>query len=130
MSRGNTGSTIVDGVAEHHRLYVDGGSPLFGETCNLRIGFRSLAIPALEHGTDKAPSLLVRIVLERLTKNNLDALTIRCAELFSIFRSQAHIAALPFVAFGLLKQTLKLQSNALIIEERYQRPSASPRQSK
>ncbi len=52
-------------VAEHHGLHVDRGAPAFRNTVQAPIGDGALVHPGPEHGADRAPQLLMRVLRER-----------------------------------------------------------------
>ena len=60
----DAGAAFVAGVAEDHRLHVDGGAPLVRDVVLLAIDDGALVVPRAEHGADRAAQLLVRVARE------------------------------------------------------------------
>ena len=65
---GDAGGRRVAHVAEHHRLDVDGGAPALGDLLQPAIGDRAGVHPRAEHGGDRAPQLVARVLRERLAE--------------------------------------------------------------
>ena len=68
----NAGRGIVAHIAEHHGLHIDRGAPAFRNVVQTAIGLGSRIHPGTEHGADRAPELLLRILRERLAALLLD----------------------------------------------------------
>ena len=68
-------------VAEDHRLHVDRGAELVADALAYAIGDRAGAVPAAEHGFDRAAQLLDGILRERLAGVLLDDRLVRLAQL-------------------------------------------------
>ena len=69
---GDAGRRGLAPVAEHHRLHVDGGAPARRDRVQLAVLLRPRVHPRAEHGADRAPELLVRILREGLAQLLLD----------------------------------------------------------
>ena len=67
-------------IAEHHGLYVDRGAPAFRHAVEAAIRNRARIHPRTEHGADRAPQLLLRILREVLAEFVLDALLVALDE--------------------------------------------------
>ena len=63
---GDAGRGIVAHIAEHHRLHIDRGAPAFGNVVQPAIGVGARIHPGAEHGADRAPQLLLRVLRKRL----------------------------------------------------------------
>ena len=59
-------------IAEDHRLYVDGGAPVGGNVVQATIDLGALRLPRPEHGTDRAPELVVHVLRKGLAPLLLD----------------------------------------------------------
>ena len=59
---------LFAGVAEHHRLHVDGRSPFGRDVVFAAINDRAVVHPGTEHSADRASKLLPRIVREILCR--------------------------------------------------------------
>jgi len=68
-AEGHTGGAIITHVPEHHRLDVDGGSPLIRDSFNAAIIYRALAVPAGKNRADTAPQLLEGVIRKRFAQN-------------------------------------------------------------
>ena len=55
---------VVAHISEDHRLHVDRGSPVVGNAVEFAIGDGALVVPREEHGADRSPELLLRIIRE------------------------------------------------------------------
>ena len=53
-------------VPEHHLLDVAGGAPVVGDVVDPAVGRGALADPRVEHGADRLPQLVGRVLRERL----------------------------------------------------------------
>ena len=62
----DAGAAVVVAVAEHHRLHVDRGAEVVADPLADAVGDRAGAVPAAEHGLDRAAQLLRRVLRERL----------------------------------------------------------------
>ena len=71
---GHAGGAVVAQVAEDHRLHVDGRAPFVRNAVGAAIDDGPVVHPAAEHGADRAPDLLHRIVGEVLAGALLDGL--------------------------------------------------------
>ena len=69
---GDAGGRGLAHVAEHHRLHVDGSAPRGREVVELAVFDGAGVHPRAEHGADRAPQLLVRILREGLSQLLLD----------------------------------------------------------
>ena len=58
----DAGRAVVAEVAEDHGLHVHRGAPLFRDVVELAVGDRARVVPRAEHGADRAPELLLRVV--------------------------------------------------------------------
>ena len=65
---GNAGRAGIAHVPEHHRLYIDGSTPVGGNVVQAAIDLCAVRIPAVEHGADRAPELFRHILRERLAE--------------------------------------------------------------
>ena len=69
---------VVTLVAEHHRLHVDCGTEVVGYPFELAVVAGTAPVPRLEHGFDRVPKLLVRVLgevdLRLLAHNRLEGL--------------------------------------------------------
>ena len=63
---GHAGTGGLTGVAEHHRLHVDGRSPLGGDVVLAAVDDGAVVHPRAEHGTGGAAQLIPRVVGEHL----------------------------------------------------------------
>ena len=63
---GDAGRRGLAHIAEHHRLHVDPSAPAFRNIVQPAIGDGALVHPRAEHGADRAPQLLMRILGKRL----------------------------------------------------------------
>ena len=68
----HAGTGVVAGVAEHHGLDVDGGSPFRRNIVFAAIDDRAVVHPGAEHGTGRAAELVPRIVRKHLAGAFLD----------------------------------------------------------
>ena len=59
-------------VAEYHRLDIDGGAPIIGDLLDAAVRDGTLAVPRLEHATDRAPKLSLSRIRELHTQHFLD----------------------------------------------------------
>ncbi len=57
---------VVVAVAEHHRLHVDGRAEVVADALAHPVGDGAGAVPALEHGLDRAAQLLGGVLREGL----------------------------------------------------------------
>ena len=62
---GDAGRRGLAHIAEHHGLHIDRGAPALRDVVQAPIGDGALVHPGAEHGADRAPQLLVRILRER-----------------------------------------------------------------
>ena len=68
----HAGSGVLAGVAVNHRLHVDRGSPFGRDVVFAAIDNRAVVHPGTEHGADRAPELLPRILRKFLAGAFLD----------------------------------------------------------
>ncbi len=61
---GHPGARLVAGVAVHHGLHVDRRAPAVRDVVEAAVGHGAVVVPAAEHGRDRAPELLPRVVRE------------------------------------------------------------------
>ncbi len=64
----NAGSAIVAHVAEYHRLYVDGGSPVARDVVHAAIENGAVVVPATENGFNSFHQLFARLLREIFPK--------------------------------------------------------------
>ena len=77
----DAGAAELVAVAEHHRLHVDGGAEVVADALADAVGDGPSAVPAREHGLDRATQLLGRVLRERLAGLGLDDLLVVLAQL-------------------------------------------------
>ena len=61
---GNTGGAVIPHIAEHHGLDIHRRAPACRNAVEPAIGGRARIHPAVEHGTDGAPQLVMRVLRE------------------------------------------------------------------
>ncbi len=83
---GHAGAGLVAGIAVDHRLHVDGGAPFGGNVVFAAINNRAVVHPGTEHGADRAPQLLPRILRKFLAGAFLD----QCLEALDQFLQISH----------------------------------------
>ena len=104
----HAGRTVVTHVAEHHRLYVDGGAPLRGDSVQLAIGDRPLVHPAAEHGADRAPKLLLRILRERLAEALLNLVLVDLHQNFPVLGGEIGVEGFALLFLVPLEQSFEV----------------------
>ena len=67
-AEGDAGARRVALVAEHHLLDVDRGAPVVRDAVDPAVLLRALAGPGVEHGADREPQLLLRVLRELLAR--------------------------------------------------------------
>ena len=87
----NAGCGGVSHISEHHRLHVDGGSPVVRNSFNPAIRNSLLSVPALEHGENRSPELAHCVVRKLFAENLFDRFLEIRAQFFQIRHSQIGI---------------------------------------
>ncbi len=88
---GDAGAGLLAGVAVHHGLHVDRRAPVVGNGVEATIGDGPVVGPAPEHGRDRAPELLHRVVRKVLARALPDGRLERDDGRFEIVRVKAGI---------------------------------------
>ena len=70
--KGNAGGRCVAHIAEHHCLNVDRGAPITRNVVEAAINLSPIAVPTVEHSSNRAGQLRLDILRERATKFALD----------------------------------------------------------
>ena len=87
----HAGRAVLAHVAEHHGLHVHRGAPVLGNVVQPAIGDRARDHPALEHGADRTPELLVRILWKRRPELVLHARLVGLDQRLQIVRSKMRV---------------------------------------
>ncbi len=103
----DAGAGVVVAVAEHHRLHVDRGAEVVADPLANAVGDRPGAVPAREHGLDRAAELLDRVLREGLARLRLHDLLVGRAQRLQRRGVEVGIARDPGRPLGVLERVLE-----------------------
>ena len=95
-------------VPEHHRLHVHRRAPVFRNIVQLAIDDRPVAHPAVEHGRNRAPQLLARIIRERTVQLIEHRLLVANDHLFPVLRRKIGVEVEAFALLIVVENMLEL----------------------
>ena len=104
---GDAGGRGLAHIAEHHRLDIDGGAPARRYGMQLAVFDGARIHPRAEHGADRAPELLARILREGLAALALDELEIGPGEGLPVLRREIRVLHMAAARFHLLERVLE-----------------------
>ena len=104
---------VVVAVAEDHRLHVDRGPEVVRDVLPVAVGDGPGAVPAAEHGLDRAAQLLGRLLGERLAGVPLDDLLVGVHEVAQQLVGDLGVRRGPGKLLGRLEERVELLAGQL-----------------
>ena len=95
-------------IAEHHGLDIDRGAPALRDVVQTPIGDRALVHPGAEHGADRPPQLLVRILRERRAVLLFEPLLVALNQRDPVFRRQIGVERVAVLVLVVVEDFLEV----------------------
>ncbi len=102
-------------IAEDHGLDLNSGAPFIRDPLDATVLDRAFAIPALEHGSDPAPQLLLGIVRERFAENLFHDLLEFSHDDLKVFRGQFRVSLVSFFVLVLVQTLVEDLADSLAV---------------
>ena len=104
---GHAGARLIPGVAEDHRLHVDGGAPVVGDLVHAAVDVGPGIVPGAEHGLDSLHELDLGILGEVLPLLILVELLEQNHQVLHVLGVQVHVVRHALLGFDLVDDLLK-----------------------